>query len=146
MRFICLALVIGIVGSLLGCANGAREGNDAAVAKFRKLFLDERYGEIYRNSSEVTRASMTSDEFVNKMSAMAMMLSDLDKKANWRRDERGSPEESVYRDDNWSSLIVEGNGRQVNVTLWWGQSFELCGIEMSGDIPNGGIRLFRTCD
>jgi hypothetical protein len=139
-----LVLVVGCIA--VNCSVNYRGANQVAVEKLRQQLIAERFDEIYRDSSGITRASMTSDEFANEMTAATEWLKDLDPELRWRRDERGSPEEAVYRDDNWSSLILEGKGKGVVVHLWWGESFKLCGFEIGGDVPEGGRRVFRTCD
>jgi hypothetical protein len=144
--FLTGCLLLFSISLSTGCTENYSQANDAAVEKLRQQLIAGRYGEIYRDSSEITKAQLTSDEFTNKMSTLHLFLSEIDEDIKWRRDERGSPEKAVYSEDNWSSLILEKNGRSMNIQLSWNDPFKLCGIEVSGDVPDGGMRLFRNCD
>src|SRR5687768_16225313 len=130
-HYLSLSFLVLLSSIAVSCSASYREGNERAVAKLRQQLITERFGEIYRDSSEITRASLSSDEFVNKIAAATELLKGVDADISWRRDERGSPEEAVYRDDNWSSLILERKGKRVGVNLWWAESFKLCGFEIS---------------
>jgi len=131
---------------VVACSIGYREANNLAVEKLRQQLVNEKFDDIYDQSSGITKAQLSREEFVEKIGIATGKLREIDPNLNWRRDERGSPEEGVYRDDNWSSLILEKNGRRIDVQLDWGQPFSLCGMLISGDIPDGGIRVFRNCD
>ena len=146
MKKVSIGFLIVMTCLLVGCSFHYREGNDKAVERLRQQLLDERFDEIYEDSSSITREQLTRDEFVEKIRNATSELKAFDKDLKWRRDERGSPETAVYSDDNWSSFNMEKNGRQINVQLDWGPPFELCGMLISGDIPEGGIRVFRNCD
>ncbi len=128
-----------------GCID-YRKTNDSAVEKLRQQLIDERFDDIYDHSSDITRSQLTREEFIGKLKVATRELKDVDNELNWRRDERSSPDTGVYRDDNWSSLVLEKNGRRVDVQLDWDPPFDLCGMLISGDIPERGNRVFRNCD
>lgn len=140
--FTVLAFVVFIGGACIDY----RSRNDAAVKKLRQAFLQDDFNRIYNESSSLTRAGLSRDEFVARVSPAVKALKSIDDGLNWRRDERGSPEKAIYRDDNWSGLILERNGRRAQITFEWGEQFRLCGMMVSGDIPDGGVRVFRNCD
>lgn len=135
--WVALYLFIG-----LACSINYRPANDRAVERLRQELLNEKFSEIYDGTSSITKAQVRHEEFAEKMKGVTGMLKSIDKELKWRRDERGSPEEAVYRDDNWSSLILEKDGRRVDISLDWDTttdlSFALCGMSISGDIPEGG--------
>jgi len=137
-------LIILSIFLALGCFS-YRKGNDRAVETLRQQLIHEKFNEVYEGASDITRAQITREQFVEWMENATATLKGVDSEINWRRDERGSPEEDVYREDNWSSLNLEKNGRRLNVQVDWAERFALCGITISGDIPEGGIR-FRNCD
>ncbi|MBC7901255.1 MAG: hypothetical protein H7070_14510 [Saprospiraceae bacterium] len=129
-----------------GCSSNYKEANNKAVETLRHQLVNDRFGEIYDQSSEITKSQLTRKQFVEKIGIAVGKMKEIDPNLSWRRDERGSPEEAVYRDDNWSSLILEKNGRRIDIQLDWAQPFTLCGMSISGDIAEGGIRVFRNCD
>lgn len=134
-------------GCLDQSSSGQRSANDAAVEKIRLRLSQEEFDEVYNESSSTTRAQLTRDEFVTQLKSAVQILKSIDPELDWRRDERGSPEIAVYRDDNWSALVLERAGRRVDIQLDWEEGrFRLCGMLISGDVPNGGVRVFRSCD
>ncbi len=130
---------------LSGCPDPDSANNDRAVEKLRQQLLLNKYEDIYDGASSVTREQITQKEFEEKMKEAATILKDVDGQINWVRN-KASPEPAVYREDNWSSLELEKNGRNINVQLDWSPVFHLCGMLISGDIPNAGVRIFRNCD
>lgn len=129
-----------------GCSVGSKDVNDRYVERLRQQLLQEKFDEVYDESSDIVRGQLTRSEFVDKLRAATVELKSIDKNLNWQRDGRGSPEPAVYREDNWSSLNLEKDGRNANVQLDWDPPFDLCGMSISGDIREGGIRVFRNCD
>ena len=107
--------------------------------------MNEKFDEIYDESSDITRAQLAREEFLDRIKVATHELKDVDPGLNWRRVD-ASPEPAVYRDDNWSSLNLERDGRKVNIQLDWDPPFALCGMLVSGDIPERGNRVFRNCD
>jgi hypothetical protein len=140
--FNILALIVFLGGSCIDY----RSRNDAAVERLRQAFLQEDVDQIYNESSDITRAGLSRDEFVARVKPAVQALKSIDAELSWHRDERGSPERAVYRDDNWSALVLERNGWRAHLTLEWADQFRLCGIMISGDAPDGGGRIFRNCD
>jgi hypothetical protein len=149
MKFAKYFYVGGMVLSVsvfCACMLGARRANDRAVEKLRNRLVSKQFIEIYNDSSEITHAQITRDEFVSRMTAMTSLITDIDEDLNWHRDERDSTEPAVYYDENWSALVLEKNGRRVDIGLDWSGGFHLCGISISGDIPQKGVGIFRNCD
>lgn len=122
-----------------------RSTNIRAVAKLRQQLLEEKYDEIYGGASNITRTEINQEDFVERIKTAGAELKDIDPELRWSRVE-GSPEPAVYSDENWSSLDLERNGRKANIQLDWDSAFELCGLLISGDIPEKGNRVFRNCD
>jgi len=145
-KYFCAGVAVLSVSFLCAWIFDDGRANDTAVEKLRQRLIARQFIEIYNDSSVITRAQLTRDEFVSKMGAMTALITDIDGDLNWHRDERGSPEPAVYRDENWSALILEKNGRRVDIDLDWARGFHLCGINISGDIPERGVRVFRNCD
>lgn len=137
--------IIILLCALWACGNNFRGANIKAVERLRQQLLDERFDEIYDESSNITRAQVPKEEFVKRIRAVDSELKSIDPKLEWQRVEE-SPEPAVYYDENWSSLKLENDGRKVNIQLDWGPPFKLCGMLISGDIPEGGNRPFRNCD
>ena len=140
-----LALVI-MVGSSMGCSMYYRRANDTAIEKLRQRLVAESFDDIYRDTSNITRAQLTLDEFIKIMKVVTVDLKAIDSEIKWARNTTVNYDESVFRDDNFSSLDLEGNGSKVNVTLDWAGDFKLCGMSTSTDVNDGGKRIFRNCD
>lgn len=134
----CLALGNGCISN--------RRANDAAVEKLRKRLVSERFDEIYKDSSTVTRAQPSQDEFVAKMQAVTNALKKIDSDINWKRDETYSYDPGVFRDDNFSSRDLNGNGLKVNVQLEWAPDFRLCSMHVFTDLNDSKGVGFRNCD
>ena len=132
---------------VIDCSNGwsTRDFNDKAVEKLRQQLMDEKFDQIYDESSDISRAQLSREEFLDRIKVATHELKDVDPGLNWRRVD-ASPEPAVYRDDNWSSLNLERDGQKVNIQLDWDPPFALCGMLVSGDIPERGNRVFRNCD
>lgn len=139
-------IFLTLFGFLSGACIDYRSRNDAAVERLRQAFLQDDFNQIYNEADSITRDGLSRDEFSARLRPAVRLLKSIDPELNWRRDERGSPEKAIYRDDNWSALILERNDRKVAITLDWGDQFRLCGMAISGDVPDGGNRIFRNCD
>ncbi len=144
-KVLCIWILIASLWLAPACSPNYRDSNDKAVEKLRQQLISEKFGEIYEGSSSITRAQLSQDDFVEKMKDAATILKEVDPELSWKKVE-GSPEPAVYRDDNWSSLNLEKNGRKINIQLDWNSPFHLCGMLIGGDIPEGGLRVFRNCD
>lgn len=123
-----------------------RSPNEEAVERLQQRLKSDKYDEIYGGASAITRAQLSREDFVARFESVTRVLKGIDSELNWRRDERGSPEEAVYRDDNWSSLVLEKDGKRADIQLDWSANSQLCGMLISGDVPDGAIRVFRNCD
>lgn len=130
---------------LAGCKIPYRDMNVQSVERLRKQMVQERYEDIYDQSSDILRAQITKVEFVNGLKKAGEDLRAIDPELRWIRIE-GSPEPAVYYDENWSSLHLEKDSRKADIQLDWNSGFRLCGMLINGDIPNGANRVFRNCD
>ena len=140
----CFLTLFGLCVFLCSCID-YREPNIKAVEKLRQELLRERFDEIYDDSSNITRGQLERSEFLERIRSADAVLKSIDPELNWQRVEK-SPEPGVYGDENWSSLDLVNGGRKVNIQLDWGEDFSLCGMQISGDIPEPGRRVFRNCD
>ncbi|MEZ5423295.1 MAG: hypothetical protein R2682_09415 [Pyrinomonadaceae bacterium] len=139
--------IVVVVVALLGCSCiDYRSQNDIAVERLRQSFLQEDIDRIYNESSNITRTQLSRDEFGARVSSAIRVLKGIDPELNWRRDESDSPDKAVYRDDEWSAVILEMNGRKALIWFDWNAGFHLCGMTISGDVPDGGATVFRNCD
>lgn len=136
---IALGMMLG-----LGCVS-YRQANDAAVEKLRQRLIDEDFNEIYKDTADVTRAQLSYEEFVLAIKSATDELKTVDPEVNWHRSSH-SAYEAVFRDDNFSWMYLERDGRKINVQLTWAPDFKLCEMSTFNDINGSGKRVFRNCD
>lgn len=146
---------ISILAVLLSTGFGmsciySRYANDRAVDELRQRLIEENFDEVYTHAASVTRAQLSRDEFRVKMKSVTDELKALDPEIKWVRDETIQYDRAVFRDDNFSSLDLSGNGRKVNIQLDWAPEYMLCGMSVIFDVSDGGdgngVRVFRNCD
>ena len=95
---------------------GYRHQNELAVEKLRQRIIAEQFDEIYLEASIDTRKGIARDD------------------------------PSVFRDDNFSSRDLSGNGKKINVELEWAPDFRLCSMHVFSDLNDSTGVGFRMCD
>lgn len=143
-------LVLFLVTGLgIGCIN-SRHANDKPVEELRQRLIEENFDEVYAHTANVTRAQLSPDEFGAKMKRITGELKAVDSEIKWVRNETILYDKVVFREDNFSSLDLKGNGKKVNIVLDWGPEYTLCGMSVIFDVSNGGdgdgVKVFRNCD
>lgn len=138
-------LVIVAVSLALGGCMSYGPASDAAVEKLRMRLISENFDEIYSNTSGVTKAQLTRDEFVERIKEVSSELKSIDPEIHWQRSSH-TADEAVFRDDNFSWMHLEKDGRQLDVQLDWAPDFRLCAMSTFTDINGSGKRIFRNCD
>ena len=132
---------------LVGCGFiGYRHQNELAVEKLRQRIIAEQFNEIYLETSIDTKNGITRDDFVTQMRSVTSVLKGIDPEIKWGPDKTYSYDPSVFRDDNFSSRDLSGNGKKINVQLEWAPDFRLCSMYVFSDL-NGSTGVgFRNCD
>ena len=132
---------------LVGCGFiGYRHQNEVAVEKLRQRLVAEQFDEIYRDTSSVTRSRVTQDEFVAQMKSVTGILKGVDSEIKWEPDKTYSYDTSLFRDDNFSSRDLSGDGKKINVQLEWAPDFKLCSMHAFRDLNDSTGTGFRNCD
>ncbi|MBK9767989.1 MAG: hypothetical protein IPP63_13720 [Chloracidobacterium sp.] len=115
---------------LVGCGFiGYRHQNELAVEKLRQRIIAEQFDEIYLEASIDTRKGIARDDFVGQMRSITSVLKGIDSEIKWGPDITCSYDPSVFRDDNFSSRDLSGNGKKINVELEWAD-FRLCSMHV----------------
>jgi hypothetical protein len=143
-QVIVLMLIVVSVALGKGCID-YRQANDAAVKKLRIRLLNEDFDDMYKNTSNVTQAQLSRDEFVSRLQDVTGELKSIDPELNWRRVDH-TPDNAVFKDDNFSWVYLEKDGHKFNVQMEWAPGFQLCGMSTFTELEGSGKRIFRNCD
>lgn len=127
------------------CSIYYNKANDQAVERLNAQIKQEKYDEIYSQSSEILRRSISKEEFISKMKIATERMKQIDDSLTWKKDETALFDKSMYRDDNFSYRIVSKNGKKTGIQISWNESFRLCGLSVV-DYNDGDGNSFRYCD
>ena len=139
------ASIILIVLISSACSIYYEKNNDQAVEKLNSQIKQEKFDEIYSQSSEILRRSISKQEFIFKMKIATDRMKEFDDSLTWMKDETALFDKSIYRDDNFSYRIVSKNGKKTGIQIDWNESFRLCGLSVV-DYNDGDGNSFRYCD
>jgi len=131
--------------TILSCSIDYKEANDKAVEKLNAQVKAEKFEEIYNNSSEITRSTISKSEFVERMKKAVEKMKEVDKTLNWQKIES---EENFYKDNPVSETSVRKlakNGKTIGIFIYWANYFTLCGFEISSVDTDSEVRVVQAC-
>lgn len=131
---------------LIGCSIQYKEANKQAVNKLNNQFKQENYDEIYQQSSNFLKRSISKEEFVLIVKRIREKMKDVDENLVWEEDKNTHFDQSVFRDDNFSHRIMSKNGKKLQIQIDWNSPFRLCGLHVFQN-PNESSGIgFRYCN
>lgn len=139
-------LILILLCSFFAGISCARRANVNAVEKLRLRLVTNQFDELYDDSSSVTRARLSKQDFIVEINRLADSLKAIDPEIKWQRNETLLYDPGVNRDDNFSSMDLESRGKKVNVQINWEGSFQFCGIQVISELNDGTGVGFRHCD
>jgi len=140
-----LTSIIFIISILASCSVVLQKANDRAAERLNTQIKQERYDEIYNQSSESLRRSITKEEFNSKMKIATERMKEFDDSLTWKKDETARFDKSVFHAENFSYRIVSKNGNKTGIKIDWIESIKLCGLSVV-DYNDGNGNSFRYCD
>mgnify|MGYP001462710450 CR=1 FL=1 len=144
MRF-KIVLVTFVLLSAFACSTYYKKANENAVEKLNAQIKKEKYDEIYSQSSEILKRTISKEEFNSKMKIATERMKEFDDSLTWKKDETALFDKSISRDDNFSYRIVSKNEKKTGIQINWNESFRLCGLSVV-DYNDGNGNSFRYCD
>jgi hypothetical protein len=127
------------------CSIYYNKANDQAVERLNAQIKQEKYDEIYSQSSEILRRSISKEEFVSKMKIATEKMKEFDDSLTWKKDKTALFDKSVFHAENFSYRIVSKNEKKTGIQIDWHESFKLCGLSVA-DYNYGNGNSFRYCD
>jgi hypothetical protein len=141
-----LSSIILIVLISFGCSMYYEKANDQAVERLNTLIKQGNYDEIYNQSSEILRRSISKEEFISKMKIATEQMKQVDETLTWEKDETMLFDKSVFRVEDFSYRVVSKNGKKAGIQIDWNTPFQLCSLHvLPNPYENDGVG-FRYCD
>jgi len=141
-----LALSILVVLIFFAGCNYYREANKQAVERLNNQFKQENYDEMYQQSSDILKSSISKEEFISVVKDIRGKMKDVDENFAWQEDKNAHFDEAVFRDDNFSYRIMSKNERKLEIQIEWNTPFQLCSIEVFQNLNESSGKGFRYCD
>lgn len=140
-----IALAIFLVLTFFACSS-YKKANRQAVERLNNQFKEENYDEMYKQSSNILRNSISKNEFISIVKEMREKMSNIDENLIWQESNKLHFDESVFRDDNFSYRIMSKNGKELHIQIVWNAPFQLCSLNILQNVnENSGIG-FTYCD
>ena len=128
-----------------GC-NNYKEANKQAVERLNNQFKQEKYDEMYQQSSDILKSSISKKEFTERVKEVREKMKDVDENFIWQEDKNIHFDEGVFRDDNFSYRTMSKNGKELQIQINWNKPFQLCSLYVFQN-PNESSGIgFRHCD
>jgi hypothetical protein len=127
------------------CSIYYNKANDQAVERLNAQIKQEKYDEIYSQSSEILRRAISKEEFISKMILATERMKEFDDSLTWKKDETALFDKSVFHAQNFSYRIVSKDGKKTGIAIDWNESFKLCGLSVA-NYNDGNGNSFRYCD
>ena len=142
MRKLVGLLCIAILSA--GCS-GSETVNDKQVEILHSRLVAGKYQEIYDLSYDGVKKRHSSEEFVSRITEATVAMREFDETLKWEKLPR--PRTDFFNDPQNSSFrIMEKDGNQIMIEMWWATDKLLCAFEISknfGSTPN--FVVVRAC-
>ncbi len=139
-----LAAITFVFLTLLAGCGIQKEANKRAVERLNGQFKRENYDEMYQQSSDILKRSISKEEFISKVKDIRQKMTDIDENLNWQESNKLHFDEAVFRDDNFSYRVMSKNEKELHIEINWNEPFRLCSLYV---FPNEGSGTgFRYCD
>ena len=120
--------------------------NKLAVERLNNQFKQENYDEMYQQSSDVLKRSISKEEFISVVKDIRGKMKDVDENFIWQESQKLSFDEGVFRDDNFSFRVMSKNGKELHIEINWNTPFRLCSLSAYQDPNDSSGTGFRYCD
>ena len=140
------ASIIFVTLTFFACSNYYKEANKQAVERLNNQFKQKNYDEMYQQSSDILKRSISKETFISIVEDVREKMKDVDENLVWQEDKNIHFDEGVYRDDNFSYRIMSKNGRKLQIQIDWNTPFQLCSLHVFSNINESSGTGFRYCD
>jgi hypothetical protein len=141
-----LLFLILFVG-LNSCSIDYKEANKRAVERFRLQIAEGKFEEIYNQSKENTKYYISKEEFLENMQLAVKTMKEFDESLVWEQDEAADEhrvhEASNYEETSWRKMRKDG--RILDITIWWSNSFTFCDLIIREDAPDTPEIVVTRC-
>lgn len=142
-KMLFLILLVG----LNSCSIDYKEANKRAVGKLRLQIIEGKFEEIYNQSKENTKYYISKEEFLENMQLAVKTMKEFDESLVWEQDEASDEHQvhEVYSYENHSWRKMRKDGRTLDITIWWGDSFTLCDLIVKEDAADTPEIVVTRC-
>lgn len=142
-KFLFLILFV----SLNSCSINYKEANKKAVERFRLQLIEGKFEGIYENSKENTKYFVSKEEFLENLKRAVGLMKEYDESLVWEQDEAADDfrvhEASNYEETSWRKM--KKDGKTLDITIWWGNSFTFCDLIVAEDAPDKTEIVVTRC-
>lgn len=127
-KLVYLSLGLIILVALYFPFRSYQSNTDRLFARFSEQLKEERFEEIYNESSDTMRVSVTKEEFVGRMKVAAAKLKEIDRDLSFRRDKEAEDFIDRVRLNSEGEIsptllktyqILEKENKSVLVMVYW---------------------------
>ena len=120
--------------------------NKHAVERLNNQFKQENYDEMYHQSSDILKRSISKEAFISVVKDIREKMKDVDENFIWQEGKKISFDEAVFRHDNFSYRVMSKSEKELHIQINWNSPFQLCSLYIFQNLNESQGIGFRYCD